>query len=114
MTIPCCRQTIRRRAKRGWEQADEQTIAAYNDLAPQIQVTNPPRSGNGAGLVDPHAIAAGLREYREAMQNANFKRNVGTKGFDFDAASAHNKQQLRWRLERASQRRGPAPRGPMA
>ena len=101
-------------SRKAWEQADEQTIAAYNDLAPQIQVTNPPRSGNGAGLVDPNEIAAALHEYREAMQNANFKRNVGTKGFDFDAASAHNKQQLRWRLERASQKRGPAARGLMS
>jgi hypothetical protein len=59
-------------------------------------------------------IAAALHEYRQAMQNADFTRNVGIKGFDFDAAAAHNKQQLRQRLERASQKRGPAPRGPMA
>ena len=101
-------------SRKAWEQADEQTIAAYNELAPRIQVTNPPRSGDKAGLVDPHAIAAALNEYREAMQNANYKRNVGIKGFDFDTAAAHNKQQLRQRLERASQKRGPATRGPMA
>ena len=101
-------------SRRAWEQADEQTIAAYNELAPQIKVTNTPQSGDGAGLVDPQEIAAALHGYREQMQNANLRRNVGLKGFDFDAAAAHNKQQLRNRLERASQKRGPASRGPAA
>jgi hypothetical protein len=48
------------------------------------------------------------------MQDANYKRNVGIKGFDFDAAAAHNKQQLRQRLEQSSQKHGPTTRGPMA
>jgi hypothetical protein len=100
-------------SRKAWEDADEQTIAAYNELAPQIKVTNLPKSDGGAGLIDPHEIATALHEYREAMQNANFKRNVQLKGFDFDAAAAHNKQQLRQRLERASQKRGPAQRGSM-
>lgn len=87
---------------------------AYHELAPQIKVTNPPQSKDGAGLIDPHEIAAALREYREQMQNANYRRNVHLKGFDFEAAAAHNKQELRDRLERASQKRGLARRGPAA
>jgi hypothetical protein len=63
--------------------------------------------------VDPQEIAAALHEYREAMQNAFFKRNAHIKGFDFDAAAAHSKMQLRQRLERASQKPGPARRGSM-
>jgi len=101
-------------SRRAWEEADEQTVAAYNELAPQIKVTNPPQSGDRGGLVDPHEIAAALHEYRQEMQHANFKRNVGINGFDFEAAAAHNRQQLRQRLERASHKRGPAARGPMA
>jgi hypothetical protein len=85
-------------SRRAWEQADKQTIAAYNELAPQIKVTNPAQSADGSGLVDPQEIATALHEYREAMQNAYFKRNVHRKGFDFDAAAAHNKRQLRERL----------------
>jgi hypothetical protein len=98
-------------SRKAWEQADKQTIAAYVELAPQIKVTNPPPSENGVGLVDPQEVAAALHEFREAMQNANFKRNVHPDQFDFDAAAAHNKQQLRVRLERASQKRAPVQRG---
>ncbi len=100
-------------SRKAWEQADRQTIAAYNELASQIKVTNPPQSGEGSGLVDPQEIATALNEYRVAMQNANFRRNVNLKGFDFDAAAAHNKQQLRERLERASQNRSKERRGPI-
>jgi hypothetical protein len=101
-------------SRKAWEQADEQTIAAYHEMAPQIRVTNQPQSGDGVELVDPHEIAAALHDYREAMQSANFLRNVHLKGFHFDAAAAHNKQQLRNRLERASQKQGPMRRGPSA
>ncbi len=114
---PCaCRSianVLNEPSRKAWEQADEQTIAAYNELAPQIKVTNPPQSGDGSGLVDPQEIATALHLYREAMHDANFKRNVHVKGFDFDAAAAHNKQQLRRRLERASQKRSPERRGPI-
>jgi hypothetical protein len=101
-------------SRKAWEQADMQTIATYHELASQIEVTNTPQSDGGQGLVDPNEIAGALHEYRQAMQNANFRRNSGLRGFDFEAAAVHNKQQLRRRLERASQKRGPVPRGPMA
>lgn len=97
-----------------WEQADAQTIAAYQELAPQIQVTNEPGSADGGGLVDAGEIAAALRAYREDMQNANLRRNAKIKGFNYNAAAAYHKQQLRKRLERASQKNRPAERGPMA
>jgi len=101
-------------SRKALEQAYRQTIDAFHELAPQIRVTNRPQSADSAGLVDPNEVAAALHEYREAMQNANFRRNIRLKGFDFDAASAHNKKQLRIRLERAGQKPAPAPGGPMA
>lgn len=106
-------QQMNEPSRKAWELADEQTIAAYDELAPEIRVTNPPQSHEGAGLVDPDEITAALHAYREAMQNANFKRNVGIKRFDFEAAADHNKRQLRQRLERAGQKRSPKPRGPI-
>ena len=100
--------------RKAWEEADQQTIAAFHELAPQIKVTNQPLSEGGEGLVDPQEIAQALNIYRNQMQQANHLRISKVKGFDYAAAATHNKQQLRQRLERASQKRGPAPRGPMA
>jgi hypothetical protein len=101
-------------SREAWEQADAQTIAAFQELAPQIQVTNVPESEDGGRLVDADEIAAALRAYREDMQGANLSRNSRIKGFDYNAAAAYHKQQLRKRLERASQKNRPAQRGPMA
>lgn len=100
-------------SRKAWEEADAQTIAAFNELAPQIKVTNAPNSGDGKGLVDPDEITTALFLYRDAMQSANLKRNTGKSKVAFEAEAAQNKEQLRRRLERASQRRGLALKGPL-
>ena len=94
------------------EQATQQTLDALRDLAPQIQVTNAPESGSGS-LVDPQEIADALSTYRNKMISANYLRNVNQNGFNYQAAAARNKQELRRALERASQRRAPSNHGPL-
>jgi hypothetical protein len=103
--------------RKAWEKANEQTIAAFNELAPQIEVTNVKQSDADI-LVDPHEVADALRTYRDEMGVANHLRAIKGKAFDFDAAAARNKQELKERLIRASQKNAPRPatqnKGPMA
>lgn len=90
--------------RKAWEEADEQMLAAFQELAPQIDVTNK-REGGYRPLVDPAEIAAVLESFRNQMFQANYARL--SKGFDFDAAAKRNFRQLRRRLERASQKNAP-------
>jgi hypothetical protein len=93
-----------------WEEADRQTIDAFNELAPQIRVTNPPRSDGGGSLVDPRDVADALHEYHHAMQHSNYKWNSGMRN-NFNSEAKQHKQRLRERLERASQKNAPTPPG---
>jgi hypothetical protein len=94
-----------------WDEANRQTIAAFNELAPQIKVTNTRMSDGGGELLDLPEIAGALQEYRHLMQNTIFKRNVGLKTIDFNQEAARHKQRLRDRLEHASQKNAPIPGG---
>ncbi len=69
---------------KAWDQATQQTIDAFNELAPQIQVTN---IYGPDGLVDPGEIKDALRIYRDDMEQANLLRARQVKDFDFDAAA---------------------------
>lgn len=46
---------INARVNEAWRKANEQTLAAFRQLSPQIRVTNERPYGQG-GLVDPHEI----------------------------------------------------------
>jgi hypothetical protein len=96
-----------------WEKANQQTLDAFNELAPQIEVTN---DGYDNGeLVDADEIAAALKLYRGRMQENNLLRTARAPGFNFDAASAEAKRNLRQRLIEASQKRAPKRKsGPLA
>jgi hypothetical protein len=92
-----------------WREASQQTIQAFNELAPQIEVTN--EYGQN-GLVDPDEIKDALRIYRSEMQHANYMRNAGAKTFDYAARAAQNKEEFKERLTRACQQNGPRRGGP--
>jgi hypothetical protein len=94
-----------------WERANEQAIAAFDELGPQIKVTNQPRYEDGS-LVDSDEIAHELDNYRTAMYHANIL-HATRKDFDFKASAARHKQNLKQGLERASQKRAPLKRGPL-
>jgi hypothetical protein len=87
-----------------WDKASQQTIDAFNELAPHIEVTNP---YNPDGRVDPADVEYALKIYRGAMQSANLLKAQGRKDFDFDSAAARAKQELKERLTRACQKRAP-------
>jgi hypothetical protein len=93
-----------------WEKASQQTIQAYQELASQIKVTN--KYGPN-GLVDPEEIATALMAYRARMQQANFLRTQNAKRFDYDAAAADAKRDLRERLTKAAQKDSPPAHGPV-
>jgi len=88
-----------------WDEASKQTIEAFQELAPKIQVTNE------YGHVEPLDIADALQDYRNKMQQANHLRKTIT-GFDFDAAAAGYKRELKERLTNACQKDAPKKRGP--
>ena len=94
-----------------WKKASEQTIEAFHELTPQIQVTNVRQSGQGS-LVNPHEIADALRIYRNAMQRANYFKSNKVKVFDFDAEAARNKQELKESLTTACQKNAPRTQKP--
>ena len=56
-----------------------------------------------ADNVEAHGLGGAI--YRNRMMNANQLRIVKQKGFDYNAAAARNKEELRRELERASQKR---------
>jgi len=93
-----------------WQKASEQTIEAFQELASQIEVTNPYAPN---GLVDPSEVAEALKLYRDAMQSANYLKASRAKGFDFDTAAAKAKQELRQRLTKAAQKNSSGQRGPL-
>src|SRR5205085_1453973 len=72
--------------KEAWEKANEQTIAAFHELAAQIQVTNVRQSAKDS-LVDPHQVAEALRIFRDEMGSANYLRASRGKGFNYDEAA---------------------------
>lgn len=96
-----------------WEKANEQTIDAFRELAPQIHVTNQPHYDDGS-LVDPREIARELDTYRDAMRVANMLHAKQVKGSNFDETARRNKQRLKEGLERASQKRAAPVREPFA
>lgn len=87
------------------QKADEQTIAAFQELAPQIDVTNIPSEGRD--LVDSGEVAEALAAYRAWMQIANLHKEVETKNFDYEKVAAEAKRRLKERLIHASQKNGP-------
>jgi hypothetical protein len=95
-------------ANEAWDKASQQTIEAFNELAPTIQVTN---QYSPDGLVDPHEVADALKTYCQAMQAANSLKAHDTKDFDFSAAAAQAKQQLKDSLTKACQKRAPRSSG---
>src|SRR5205085_8779430 len=71
-----------------WDRANAQTIAAFNDLAPQIKVTN---DGYDTGfLVDAEEITDALKVYRGRMQEVNLLERTKP-GFDSGKAAAQAK-----------------------
>jgi len=96
-------------ANEAWDKASQQTIEAFHELAPTIQVTNPYSS---EGRVDPHEVADALKTYRQAMEAANLLKAHNTKDFDFPAAAARAKQELKDSLTKACQRKAPPPTRP--
>ncbi|MBI2823391.1 MAG: hypothetical protein HYX69_01730 [Planctomycetia bacterium] len=78
--------------------------------APQIRATN--KYGPN-GRVDPHEVRHALRIYREQMGSANYLKTQGPRSFDFGAAAARAKEELRTRLTGASQRHAPQQLGPV-
>jgi hypothetical protein len=95
------------------EEANQQTLDAFRELASQIKVTNSPEYGSGR-LVNPQEVTDALTEYRNAMMIANHLRIAGQKGFDYKAAATRNMENLKRALERASQKRAPSQHGPRA
>ena len=91
------------------QKASEQTIKAFCELAPQIQVTNPYGPN---GLVDPQDVADALKLYCAAMQQANLLRSRNAPNFDFNVRAARIKQELKERLTRACQKNAPHVPGP--
>jgi hypothetical protein len=59
-------------------------------------------------LVDPQEVTDALGVYHSRMMNANHLRIAREKGFDYNAAAAQNKEDLRRALEHAAQKRAPA------
>ena len=92
-----------------WHKASEQTVKAFHELAPQIQVTN---TYGPSGLVDPHEVSEALKAYRDQMGSANYLKAVKGTGFNFNAAAASAKQELRTRFIDACQKGAPRPSGP--
>ena len=92
------------------QKASEQTIRAFQELAPQIQVTN---KYGGNGLVNPTEVVEALKAYRQQMQSLNYLTDAKSKDFDFDASAAWAKQELKERLIKASQKDAPPPTGPV-
>lgn len=90
--------------------ASEQAIVAFQELAPQIHVTN--RSGS-SGLVDPQEVADALKVYRQEMQLAFTLKQVKGNTYNFAAAAARAKQELKARLTNACQKDASRPRGPV-
>lgn len=99
--------------RQAWDEADAQMASAYQRLSPHIKVTNRPVSP-GAALVDPQEIVDALMVYRTQMQHANYQRIRNAPGYNFKAEAARYEHELRERLERASQRNGPALPSPSA
>jgi hypothetical protein len=93
-----------------WEKASQQTEAAFAHLAPQIQVTN---VYGPNGLVDPDEIAEALRVYRQEMFRANYLRALKGPGYNFAAAAATAKQELKAQLIKACQKQTPRQSGPV-
>jgi hypothetical protein len=91
-------------ANEAWDKASQQTIEAFHELAPTIQVTNP---YSPDGRVDPHEVTDALKTYRQAMEAANILKAHNTKDFDFPAAAARAKQELKERLTKACQKKTP-------
>ncbi len=73
------------------QEASQQTLDAFRELAPKIKVTNSAEYGTGR-LVDPQEVADALTEYRNGMVIANHLRNARQKDFDYNAAAARNKE----------------------
>lgn len=88
------------------KEADMQTVEAFREIAPEIEVTNLPSAERD--LVNPTEVAEALAAYRARMQIANWHRDVGSKHFDYSAAAAEAKRDLRNRLIKASQQYGPS------
>jgi hypothetical protein len=92
------------------QKASEQTISAFEELAPQIEVTN---KYGGNGLVNPTEVVEALKAYRQQMQSLNYLMDTKSKDFDFDASAARAKQELKKRLIKASQKDAPRQTGPV-
>lgn len=86
---------------KSWEDATKQTIAAYDELAPYIEVTNDPGEN---GPVDPEKVAEALAIYRSRMQGANLLKAERAKNFNFEATAGQVKRDLKDRLIKASQK----------
>lgn len=92
---------------KAWKKASEQTIEAFQELAPQIQVTN---VYGPNGLVDPEEVATALKIYRTRMQQANLLKSENAPGFDFDSAATDAKRDFKERLTKAAQKDEPPAR----
>lgn len=92
-----------------WQKATEQMLQAYNDLAPNIRVTN---NYGPNGLVDAREISEALQAYRAEMQHANLLKAHNASGFNFAKAAKDAKQRLADRLTAACQRNAAAPHRP--
>jgi hypothetical protein len=104
-------RTINAPVEEAQQKANEQTVRAFKELAPQIQVTN--NTYEGQRLVDPYDISDALRTYRDEMAVANRLRAVGSGHIEYSEAAANSKEKLKKRLIRASQAPDPQPSGPM-
>jgi hypothetical protein len=93
------------------QKANDQTIKAFRELAPQIHVTN--QRYVGESLVDPHEVADALRAYRDEMGTWNRLNAAGSEHIDYDEAAAKSKEALKKRLIEASQPQQPKKPGSM-
>ncbi|HEX4145626.1 MAG TPA: hypothetical protein VHY91_19125 [Pirellulales bacterium] len=97
-------KALNAKANEAWDKASQQTIDAFNELAPTVKVTNP---YSPDGYVEPKEVADAVESYRQAMQAANSLQAHKARHFDFSAAAARAKQELKERLTNACQKRAP-------
>jgi hypothetical protein len=98
---------INRPVDEAGQKANEQTIKAYNELAPQIRVTN--NAYEGQRIVDPHEVVDALQTYRDEMATWNHVKAEGSEHIDYEARAAESKEKLKKSLIRASQPPEPKP-----
>ena len=95
-------------ANEAWDKASQQTIEAFDELAPQIQVTNP---YSPDGRVDPNEVAD-AQDLPRCDASGELIEGAQHQGFRLLRCRGRAKQELKDRLTKACQKRAPQAQGP--